>query len=524
LKKKHDEQEYLKSFEELPEKESKHFSNICRLAFQGLENSRITFTTKHLDVYGIPEDINGLGLLHITPTLSDFGKFKSLNFMHLNFQEFCAAVHISKLSKYWQYKTFMKYQDDPKFQICWQFFAGLTKLKCQQIFTSMIPASNVFSSFHKFDLIQLLLCLYEANLSDLCKQAIKFMEGNIDLSRHDMDLLSCSSLSYFIKNCTPGSIKTINLAWCGIGDKGLLYICESLILNSKSVINHHLCSLDISHNELTESGAHHITKLLSSPCVIERLNCTGNYKLGDYGVEIIVNSLMKSYVKDLRLRRTGLALKGMQAIGKVLCSKSNLETLDISENILNSDMLSCLSKSLANSSCTLTTLLLKWCNLGADEAKVLSNALKFNSTLTKLDLGYNKLGNSGIASITEALKRKQNLQMLNLNVNGITFNDACHIANLISANLNKMSDLHISGNFEEQGLAVVCKAVKNNFYLSTLDLTPFSMSVSVRPLDCLVNLFNNTYITSLHIVPPHDCSILSVAIASNCSLEELNLC
>ena len=286
------------------------------------------------------------------------------------------------------------------------------------------------------------------------------MNGNIDLSEFDMDLLSCSSLSYFIKNCTPGSIKTLKLAWCGIGDEGLQYICESLIRRYKCnsvVTNHHLFILDISYNELTEHGAQHIAKLLSSPCRIERFNCTGNYKLGDNGVEIIVNSLLNNCVQILELRKIGLGLRGMEAIGRVLCSDSNLRVLDVSKNHLNCEMLNCLSEPLAYN-CTLNSLLLKWCKLGADEAELLSN-IKY-CVLSSLDLGYNELGSGGVASIIRMFEINKMLQTLNLNVNGIICDDAHYIADLISTNLPHISSLHIGGNFEGKGLEAVCEAIK----------------------------------------------------------------
>ena len=82
----------------------------------------------------------------------------------------------------------------------------------------MIPLPNMFSVLQKADLIQLLLCLYEASVPDLCEEAIKFMNGIIDLSYYEMDLLHCSALAYCIRNCPRGPIKVLNLGWCGIGD------------------------------------------------------------------------------------------------------------------------------------------------------------------------------------------------------------------------------------------------------------------------------------------------------------------
>ena len=510
---------HLKSLNDLPDTEKTHFLNLCHLAFRGLEDSETTFNTMQ---HHFLENIDGLGLLYIAPKLSDCGTIQIFNFMHLNFQEFCAAFHITTLPECDQQEHFMKHQDNPKFQICWQFFSGLTKLKCQQIFISMIPLSNIHSSFCKLSLIQLLSCLYEAKSPDLCKQAIVYMNGSIDLSRCYMDSLVCSSLSSFIKMCT-GFIKTLKLSWCGITDEGFQCICEALI-KSKSDVKNHLFSLDVSYNNLTEHGAQHIAKLLSSSCVIESLNCSGNYNLGDKGIEIITNSLLNNIqVNCLEFRRIGSTLRGFQAISNILSVNTNINKLDISENILDTDMLSCLLGSLANN-CTLNTLLLKWCGLGVDAAKLLGDMIKSNNALTDLDLGYNKLGAGGIANVVEALAENKTLQMLNLNGNGITCNDAHYIAQLISANLCHISSLHIGGNFEEQGLATVCKAIEHNVSLATLDLAPYSMSVAKNPLDFLGNVFTNKSIKSLQIVTPYNCSSLSQAIVSNTTLEELKIC
>jgi len=516
----------LEWFDKLPSTELTQFYSICKLAFEELQSGRVTFSTRHLNVYKIPDNINGLGLLHIAPALSECGTLKSFHFMHLTLQEFCAAFHIIQLSKPLQLHVFEKHRDDSKFQVVWQFYTGLSKLDTRSIFTSMIPSSNTFSLLHKSDIVQLLLCLYEANVPDLCEQAIGFMNGIIDLSYYEMDLLLCSALACFIANCSPGSIKVLNLAWCGIGDEGLQPISEALTQPYQSAsyaINQSLY-LDLSYNDLTGTGAHHVAKLLSmAPCLVGRLIFTGNPKLDDDGVEIIVNSTVgNKTLQTLELRRCGIGIKGMQSISELLNSACNLETLDISESNLYLKMLTLLTESLA-SNCTLTTLKLKWCQLGPDLSKVFENL--FNNSLLILDLQHNHLGNTGIASVIHALlKRNLKLNSLNLDCNGITDDGVLFISELITADLSNLSELYISCNFQEHGIEAVCNALTKNSSLHTLGIMPCKMSLEEQSSVALSKLLTSATIKSLHIVPPDNCSALSTAIASNTTLEELKIC
>jgi len=527
--KKQDGTESLESFDELSNVETRYFYNICNLAFQGLQKSKVTFNTRDIQLCKIPADIDGLGLLNAAPSLLEYGTSKNFHFFHLTLQEFCAAFHILKLSKPDKFDVFIEQRDNPKFQIVWQFFAGLSKLNTKRILTSMIPVLDMFSVLQKADLMQLLLCLYEVNIPDLCEKVIKFMNGIIDLSYYEMDLLQCSALAYCIANCPPGSFKLLNLGWCGIGDKGLQAVSKALTWPFQSDpcgVNVQLLEpldLDVSYNDLTGSGAHYIAELLSSPCLVGRLACTGNHKLGDYGIETIVKSTINNYtIQTLELRGCDIGIKGMQAICESLKNVSDLKTLDISETILNHELLKLLCESL-NHNCTLTTLQLKWCKLGTDLSTI-ADGLFLNNSLLNLDLQHNDLGNRGVDNIVRALKCNSKLNSLNLDVNGITDDGVPFIGELITADLSNLSELYISGNFQEHGIEVVCNALTKNSSLHTLGLMPCKMSLEEQSSVALSKLLTSTAIKSLHIVPPDNCSALSTAIASNTTLEELKVC
>jgi len=147
----------------------------------------------------------------------------------------------------------------------------------------------------------------------------------------------------------------------------------------------------------------------------------------------------------------------MQAICESLKNISDLKTLDISETNLNHEMLKLLWESLANN-CTLTTLKLKWYKLGPDLSTI-AETLLLNTSLLNLDLQHNHLGIVGVVNIVHALKHYSKLKFLNL---GITDDGVPFISELITKNLSSLSELYISGNFEEYCIEAVCDAFANS--------------------------------------------------------------
>ena len=81
--------DYLKSLHSLPTPYMEHFSNLCQAAYRGSEHDKIVFSSSDLSEYGIDvSKISGLGLLHIAPSTSVYGREKSFNFLHLTVRSF----------------------------------------------------------------------------------------------------------------------------------------------------------------------------------------------------------------------------------------------------------------------------------------------------------------------------------------------------------------------------------------------------------------------------------------------------
>ena len=105
-----------------------HFINLCHLAHRGIFGSR-----KIQLIFGesdLPEDFDNLGFMDsVTELYVTRGTVSSHNFLHLTFQEFLAAVHISNMSSEEQLTHFQKHRNG-RFKVVLRFLAGLTKLGC----------------------------------------------------------------------------------------------------------------------------------------------------------------------------------------------------------------------------------------------------------------------------------------------------------------------------------------------------------------------------------------------------------
>ena len=161
--------EKLHSLDYLPKNISKQFSQLCYIAYKGMTGEMVIFSSQDLVKFDVDEDnLNGMGLLLIAPTISVAGREKSYNFLHLTLQEFCAAWYISKLSIEEQMKLMSTFHYQAHFKMVWRFYFGITKLN-KKIFDYMLPYKLVKSLFSDRKVSELINIAYEAGSSEACQ-------------------------------------------------------------------------------------------------------------------------------------------------------------------------------------------------------------------------------------------------------------------------------------------------------------------------------------------------------------------
>ena len=124
----------------VPSDVHRNFVHMCHLAFSGIveatEVKLIFSESELLKNFNNPECFDNLGFMDsVTNLYLTRDTVSSHNFLHLTFQEFFAAVHISTMSKERQLQYFMEGKSDSgskkgRLNVVLKFLAGLQKLDC----------------------------------------------------------------------------------------------------------------------------------------------------------------------------------------------------------------------------------------------------------------------------------------------------------------------------------------------------------------------------------------------------------
>ena len=397
---------HVVSLDNLPPELQGAFDEMCRLAFKGTAENKVTFSHSDIEAVKHSAVICEMGLLQATPSILSKGLTVYYNFIHLSVQEFLCAVYISKLPASEQISTFNSLFEESRFNSVFRYYAAITKLRTSRPFLSKLPrwlcpvpagvldlvrkmvkkAKKVSYTDPKTLLVSLLHCLYEARDLSLCQFVAEQLGNELDLWNTSLTPVDCLALGYFLSTVSLSNVKEFRVILynCSLGDAGTKSLMCSISrhIDPHSTVNRHLI-MDLMSNEIHEEGASHIADLLNSTSRVSTLRIYGN-PIGDLGLQSIFNILkVNKTLKGLSVARCSMTDTGVASLASALNTNNTLETLHIyGNNAITENGLTCLVEVLSRSS-GLVELFIPRC-LGVDKVRKTINKARQRSGLAAI--------------------------------------------------------------------------------------------------------------------------------------------
>ncbi|KAM9434667.1 NACHT, LRR and PYD domains-containing protein 3-like isoform 2-T2 [Clarias gariepinus] len=317
---------------------------------------------------------------------------------------------------------------------------------------------------------------------------LKLTVKTLDLSDNKLTDSGVKCLCVGLKN-PDCKLESLMLSNCGVSDEGWAALTSALRSNPS-----HLRALYLSyHNNLGDSGVKCVSPVLENPdCKLETLGLWCDLSgegwaaltsalrsnpshlreldlsynnLGDSGVKCVSAVLENPDCKleKLRLCECDLSDEGWAALASALRSNpSHLRDLDLSDNIGDSGVKG-LSAVLENPDCKLETLGL-WCNLSGEGWAALTSALRSNpSHLRVLSLHDKNLGDSGVKCVSAVLENPDcKLETLGLCECGVSDEGCAALTSALRSNPSHLRQLDLScNNLGDSGVKCLCAVLEN---------------------------------------------------------------
>ena len=340
------------SLDNLPPELRSAFNAICKIAFAGTRENKVTFS--HSDLEAVKEStiICEMGLLQATPSIISDGKIVYYHFIHLSIQEYLSALYMARLPASEQISTFNSLFGDYRFSTVFQFYSAITKLCTSRPLLSKLPQwlipqsvtvhmrdliGRMIQQRNKFLLVSLLHCLVEAEDPSLCQFVIELLKDNMDLRYTSLTPVDCLAIGYFISTVSLTTTKVkefrVDLCSCSLGDAHIKSLMRSISrhTNPHSTVNTHI-DMWLWNNDIHEEGASHVADMLNSTSIVSKLWLYGN-TICDKGLQTIFNALKQNKtLKLLNIAYCGMTDTGIVSLADALKSNNTLERLYISGN------------------------------------------------------------------------------------------------------------------------------------------------------------------------------------------------
>ncbi|KAF4115056.1 hypothetical protein G5714_002545 [Onychostoma macrolepis] len=288
----------------------------------------------------------------------------------------------------------------------------------------------------------------------------------IKLNKCELTEESCSALASVLSS-DSNSLKDLDLSNNNLHDSGVNLLSDGLKNNCK------LEKLRLSDCSITEEGYKALASALrSNPSHLIELDLTGNYP-GLSGVKKLSDLLQDGHC-TVRFLRSPAAEEACEYLTKVLGkSPLLLKQLDLSGEKLGDLDGEKLSALLMDSHSKVEKIKLNNCELTEKSCSVLAAVLSSKTILKEMNLNNSRLLDSGVKEICEGLKNPVcELKILKLSNCGIAEEGYKALASALRSNPSHLIELDLTGNDPGQsGVKKLSDLLQNpNCQLKTLRL------------------------------------------------------
>ena len=531
------------NFDSLPENLKQSWSRLCEFAFLTITKDKIVFSRDELArcwSHGsiIDENIFRFGLLQAAQSIFAVGSGTSFHFLHLTFQEYLAALYLSRQPLDIQVHACERYAKTSRFDMVVRFLFGITAQKCdseEAIDKLLMPIRRSCTPW------TICHCLFEAGhnnltpVGNICELLLK----NHYLPKSSYTAHDFSALIHIISHTHHRCSVSISFTDCGITNNQIITFGRALAAKKGNL---QMENLNLSGNKLTTQD---MSALFSSETVfafksLMRLTIDCN-EIGAKGLESVMTTLKSAQcnISTLSLSYNPLGISGLQVLEHTICSGAltGLAHLTLQGSLttdadINATLLISLSASLSVYCPMFGMLDVSENNLGVPGARALGTVLTQlnqheNDTAIHLELANaNFCCGPSVSNIKFSCYKFQSVS-LNLSDNPIGLEGVTTIGHMISNNqisalymnkcqltCNTISFHHVEAPSSSNNSGQNCTTVSSvGSQLSTLQ-----PSSTLTVLDLNGNDFSGKNIDILAGFM-HLCPFLSDLRCSNCGIN-----